>query len=652
MPNFCSRPAYGLIAILLTVLPALAQAQAMPESVPQPSAPDLDPETPMAPMPDIGVAWPTLERDATEAETEKSSIVADAEQRYTVRIEGIAEKDLIEIEQRFDELSALKAGESKPVNVAQLNRRASEDGDLLNSLLRSRGFYDADIETRVEQEIPGRLIVRLIAEVGPLYRFGDVDVKGLASLGDKAKEARDIFAVETKDAVDAVDVMTGKAELETELRRKGHPFATVSEPEIVVDHDTRSATLSMKVDPGSERRYGSFIVKGSKPPFGAKHVATIARFKPGQLYDEVDLEDLRRALIATSLVSVAEVKPVEGKDSGTADIAVTLEPAPYHTIAASAGYDTGEGVRAELSWTHRNFIEPEGALTLHGIAGTREQLGGAALRMSNFKRRDQVLNARIAVRHVNLSAYDARTFEVAAGIERQSNIIWQKKWTWSAGFELLTSDERDAALSTRATYFIGAVPLMLQYDGSDNLLDPTRGFRLSGRLSPELSLQAGTFGYAKAQIDASAYLPAGKSVTLAGRIRVGTIAGAPRSRVAPSRRFYAGGGGSVRGYAYQLIGPRDANNDPIGGKSLAEFALEARVRTPLLDHSISFVPFIDGGAVSDTKIADFKQFRFGAGLGVRYHSSFGPIRVDVGTPLNPQKGDPRVTVYVSLGQAF
>jgi translocation and assembly module TamA len=643
-PRFRSALANAALAL---ALPAAAEAQETPAVV---IPPTLDPETPLAPMPDIGVAWPTLEPDASEPV--KSSIVADAEQRYTVRIEGIAEKDLIEIEQRFDELSALKAGESKPVNVAQLNRRANEDADLLNSLLRSRGFYDADIETRVEQEVPGSLIVRLIAEPGPLYHFDDVKVTGLAALGDKANDARDIFAVESKDAVDTVDVLTGKAELETELRRKGHPFATVSEPEVVVDHDTRSATLTMDVNPGTERRYGKFIVKGKKPPFGAKHVATIARFKPGQLYDEANLEDLRRALIATGLVSVADVKPVEGAATDTADVAVTLEPAPYHTIAASAGYDTGEGVRAELSWTHRNFIKPEGALTLHGIAGTREQLAGAALRMSNFRRRDQILNARIAVQHANLSAYDARTFEVAAGIERPSNIIWQKKWTWSAGFELLTSDERDTTLGTRATYFIGALPLMLQYDGSDSLLDPTKGFRLSGRIAPELSFQGGTFGYTKAQIDASAYLPAGKTITLAGRVRVGTIAGAGISNLAPSRRFYAGGGGSVRGYAYQLLGPRDLQNNPIGGKSLAEFSLEARVRTPLLDHSISFVPFLDGGAVSDTKIADFKQFRFGAGVGLRYHSSFGPIRVDVGTPLNPQKGDPRVTVYVSLGQAF
>src|SRR6185436_13632198 len=168
------------------------------------------------------------------------------------------------------------------------------------------------------------------------------------------------------------------------------------------------------------------------------------------------------------------------------------------------------------------------------------------------------------------------------GIERQSNIFWQKVWTWSVGAELTASDEEDVDLATgttrRRTFFIGAVPAYLGYDGSNDLLDPTSGFRLSGRLSPEVSLQSGSFVYARAQIDGSFYQPVSDAATIAGRIRLGTIVGAGRDDVAPSRRFYAGGGGSVRGYSFQALGPRDpVFDDPIGGRSLTEFALEARV---------------------------------------------------------------------------
>jgi translocation and assembly module TamA len=138
-------------------------------------------------------------------------------------------------------------------------------------------------------------------------------------------------------------------------------------------------------------------------------------------------------------------------------------------------------------------------------------------------------------------------------------------------------------------------------------------------------------------------------VVLAARTRLGTILGAPRDAVAPSRRFYAGGGASVRGYGYQSIGPRDPNNDPIGGRSLTEFAVEARIRA---FRNFGIVPFIDAGNIYTDPLPRFTDFRYGAGLGVRYYSNFGPIRLDVGTPLNRQPGDSRIAVYVSLGQAF
>ena len=135
---------------------------------------------------------------------------------------------------------------------------------------------------------------------------------------------------------------------------------------------------------------------------------------------------------------------------------------------------------------------------------------------------------------------------------------------------------------------------------------------------------------------------------IAGRVRLGSIVGASRERIAPSRRFYSGGGGSVRGYGYQHIGPMDVNGDPVGGRSLAEFSIETRVRFG----DFGIVPFLDGGNVYSSSMPRLTGLRYGAGLGVRYHTSFGPIRVDVGTPLNPSKGDARVAVYVSLGQAF
>lgn len=616
----------------------------------------LDPSAPLDPLPGLGVPWPDMEQESgDDIAVAPDASIADAagERTYVVRVEGLEGIRAAGLLDQFAELSTLQANREDPANAAQVDRRAREDEELMAELLRAYGYYDALVRTRVERtETANRFVVTLEVEPGPQYSFAEVSLPGLEAAGEDAAALREAFGVQVGAPIDAAAVTTGEAALRLELGRRGYAFAEVGELDIRVDHDTRTATLVLPVEPNGERRFGRIVVEGT-PLFSARHIERIARFEPGDEYEAPLLDDLRRALVATGLVSSVVIRPIDDPDSRTVDIAVALEPAPMRTIAGAAGYGTGEGVRLEASWQHRNLIKPEGAVTFRGVAGTREQLLSATLRRNNFIERDQVLTAQVAASHVERDAYEANTFLVGGGIERQTNIIWQKKWTWAVGADLIATDERDvdidSGMTRRRTFFIGALPATLSYDGSNDLLDPTEGFRLSGRFSPEASLQDGTFFYARAQIDGSVYQPVSEKVTIAGRARLGSIVGAARDRIAPSRRFYAGGGGSVRGYGFQRLGPRDPIfDDPIGGRSLAEFALEARVRVG----DFGIVPFIDAGNIYESSLPELDDLRFGAGLGVRYHTSFGPIRVDVGTPLNRRRGDPRVAVYVSLGQAF
>lgn len=678
-------------ALFAWPVPALAQvagtldaADAAPPVAPQgPDLPAPGPLSPMDDLPDIGIAWPDLDapdeapaataespppappaapgtapaqiaQPAPPAETPPAaSVDADAQRRYRIVIDGLdglaVAKD--RLRGQFDALSALVAGERKDANVAQIDRRARSDESMLRELLRAHGYYDARVRTRVEGQGGGVVTVTLIADAGEVYHFSAVELAGLEAAGDKAESLRNAFPVKQDDVVDAAAVNAAVAGLKVALGREGFPFGKIEEPDIVIDHDTHAATLKLAVVPEHARRFGHIEIQG-RQLFSVKHLGRIARFSPGDPYDSAKVDDFRRALIQTGLVSSVTITPRAGATSDTVDMVVALERAPRRTIAGELGYGTGEGLRAEVSWQHRNLIKPEGAVTFRGVAGTQEQLIGAQLRRNNFKDRDRVLTAQVLASHTNRDAYDARTLTLGAGLERQTNIIWQKDWTWSLGAELLASDEKDVVGATniprRRTFFIAAAPTSLSYDGSDDLLNPMRGFRLAGRVSPEVSFQGSPFAYVKTQFDATGYVPLSDRATIAGRVRVGSILGASRDRIAPSRRFYAGGGGSVRGYGYQRIGPRDLNNDPIGGRSLAEFSLEARVRFG----NFGVVPFLDGGNLYTDALPDFSGLRYGTGLGVRYYSSFGPIRVDVGTPLDRRPGDARVAVYVSLGQAF
>ena len=643
---------------------ALAAAPALGQTAPPPPADptELDPNAPLAPMPDLGVEWPELDAreaappaDATAPDGKAQTTEAAGNLRYTLEVDGLSSVGIgEEVITAFRKQSTLEAERKDPANAAQIGRRASADAALLTELLRSQGYYDAAVEPRTERS-GDALRVILTADPGPQYRFASVELPGLEAAGPEAAKLRESFPVKAGDPVIAQDVIAAGVALTTALGEQGYAEAKVGEQDVEINHQTHLATLSLPVTPGPVAQFGQIRV-GGRPPFSARHLATIARFRPGEQFQRSKIDDLRRALIATTLVANATIKLVPLQGGRVVDLDVQLEPAPSHTIAGEIGYGTGQGALIEATWTDRNFFNPEGALTLRGILGSKEQLAGVQFRRSNFRQRDQTLDLQFTGSHQKFDAYEARTVLLSGRIERLSNFIWQKTWTWSYGAQLLATDERgvfnSAGIKDTRTFFIAALPLTIGYDGSDNLLDPTKGFRLGGWISPEYSGHGQSLTYARGQFDASAYYPASERVVVAGRIRLGTIAGASAFDLAPSRRFYSGGGGSVRGYGYQELGPKDMDGDPIGGRGLAEFAIESRIRLSQFGGNFGVVPFFDGGSLTTKAMPDFSNWRFAAGVGLRYYSLFGPIRIDVGVPLNRQKGDGPVAVTVSLGQAF
>ncbi len=639
------RPRVALAVLLLS-----AAGGAAPLCAQQTAEPAIDPNAPMAPLGELGVDWPDMTA-APDAATAKDA-APESEVRYRMVVEGL---DDVGLGERYKALSALDKDKTAE-NVAQLDRRAREDIATIETLLRAGGWYAGNTTSEIR---PGETkgaptTVTLTVDPGPRYTFSKVDV--ITPDESPRSLVLETLRVRAKEPVDAAVVLAGETHILTQLPNKGYPFVKIGDRDLLIDHDSQTAEYTVPVTPGPRVRFGSILLE-DKTLMGPRHVASLARFAPGQLYDARQTEDLRRALVATGLFSSVALRPVltgmEVDGDQLVDIDVSTLRAPPRTVTAQAGYSTGEGIRTELSWQHRALIRPEGALTARGVVGTQEQRLAGELRFHNFRERDNVLLLRTEASHENRSAYTARTFTIAGNLTRETNLIWQKLWTYSYGAEFTATDETDTDLarnlSRRRTFLIASAPLTLGYDGSDDLLDPKRGFRLAARVGPEVSFQNSAFGYLRAQVDGSAYKPfARDKYVLAGRLRFGTIFGASRDRIAPSRRFYAGGGGSVRGFGYQDIGPKDAFDDPIGGRSLAEAAIELRARFG----NFSIVPFLDGGQIYTGPIPRFDSFRLGTGIGVRYHTGFGPIRIDVGTPINRQRGESRVAVYVALGQAF
>lgn len=648
---------------------------------------ELESDAPMPDLPGIEIAWPEeieiepLQALEPEAGIEFVQLLDDRQEVALEDAETLQLSDTLvlgfpqkeppfsergDFVSRFEALSTIENLEDDEDNVAQLAARAREDEELLGNLLRVYGYFDGEIirsigarEVGADDAAAGPR-VRFDVIPGPRYAYGTIDLGDLASAPD-GPALREAFAIRSGDFLQSDVIIQQRFNLDRQLGETGYAFAEIDEPELLIDHARVEGDLTMPVRPNGKYAFGEVI--SSDPEFlSSKHLAEIARFDAGDVYRRSLELDLRRAITATGLVSNVTITPREtaapqGDQPGVVEIEVGMERAKLRTISGAIGYGSEEGLRLQASWEHRNLFPPEGSLRLRGIAGTREQLAGVTFRKNNFHGRDKVLTLDAYASTIDGEAYDANTVAITGSYERTSTLLFQKPLSWAVGAEILATDERNRVIGgiprPRQTYFIASVFGRGTIDTSDSLLDPTRGFRLSGYLAPEVSQTAGDqFFYLRNQADAAYYQSVNERTVIAGRLRFASIQGAPTYAIAPSRRLYAGGGGSVRGYGYQAIGPKNDLGEPTGGRSLVEASVEARIGTGFLDGAVSVVPFFDLGAVSIDTVPDFRFVKYGVGIGLRYATGFGPIRVDVGVPLNPDSDDSPVAVYISLGQAF
>jgi len=630
-------------------LPPLDGAVPAPTPVPAPSPPDPDLLRPLTPLSAADTTVPAVPPVAA------SAVLPDI--RYRVEIAGLK---AVGVEDRFRGLSALLAKGRKAANEAQVRSRADDDVELAERLLNSEGYYDGAASV-VIGPLPDRddeLVVALTATPGQRYRFGSIAVTG--AWPEPLRLARAALTLTMGAPIIADDVLAAEANVALRLPQQGYPFVKAGERGIVLDDTTPIGDYSLPVSAGARASFGGVRVTGD-PVLSAAHVALLPRFSRGELYDSRRIEDLRQALIATSLLSSVSLEPVATGHTNTdgteaVDILAHEVRGTSRSLAATAGYSTGEGIKVTGAWTLRNLFPPEGALITTAVAGTLEQSLGVQFVRSNAGQRDRTVQTGLSVARQRFDAYAAETVDLSAGISRASTPIWQKRWTYSVGAELIGSRETrfDAIILERDanTYLIAALPLQLGYDRSNSLLDPTTGFRLTGRLSPEIQQRASGSSafdtYARSLFEATGYYPVTKAIVLAGRARLGAIVGASRDAIAPSRRLYLGGGGSVRGFGYQQLGPKDIDNRPIGGRGLTEFAVEARYRFG----NFGIVPFVDAGRVGVEPTPSLDGLRFGTGIGARYYTSFGPLRFDIATPIARRAGESRIAVYISIGQAF
>ncbi len=597
---------------------------------------------------------PITEFDTTPvAEAAPVNDEATVEIRYAMRVTGL---EAVGLDDEFESLSALEDGDGVAANAAIIGARAREDESLAVRLMKSLGYYDATAVATIEQA-PGNaggVTAVLTAVPGPLYKIGSIKIEADATVPPNL--IADNFALRVGEPIDAIRVQAAEAAVSLALPQTGYPFAEVGQRDILLDEVKQTGDYLLPVTIGPRASFRGIQTEGTKV-FEADHIDVLSRFKRDDLFDTRKVDDLRDALIATSLFSTVTVEPVKTGEAGPdgteyVDLMVRQTAGPPRTLAGEVGFSTGQGFRAEVSWTHRNLFPDEGALIGTGVLGTQEQGASATFRRSNAGKRDRTFQIVASALRSDLAAFTGLTGTLSARVSYDSTPIWQKPLTYSYGVELVGTSEDGFDFTRndrrRNIYFIGALPLFAGWDKSDNLLNPTRGYRVKLNVSPETSVRGAVRPYARVMGEGTIYYPVTDAIVIGGRARFGTIQGIERNDLAPSRRYYGGGGGSVRGFGYQELGPRGPDGKPVGGRSFNEFAIEARYRFG----DLGIVPFIDAGQVYESGMPQLSNIRFGAGIGGRVYTNFGPLRLDVATPIGRKAGESKIALYISIGQAF
>ncbi|HYC05296.1 MAG TPA: autotransporter assembly complex family protein [Azospirillaceae bacterium] len=652
-----------LASCLCIPAPALAQAPALSQAPPQLPTTGEEPRG-------TGPASQTQSTDPQAAPADPELIPEQSEERerreertgtrYDVEIQGVEENWLRELLGGISSLMNLR--DEPPPSPIGLRSRARADEERLMAALRSEGFYDSSLEVEVTLEPePAKAVIQV--RPGERYRLREVlaltpQGKTLPSGPVDPKE----IELEPGEPARGPDIVSAQDALTSVLAKKGYAYARVEDRRLVVDHATRTMDVTFVVDPGPEVRLGTVQFVGLEK---LKEKAAQRRipWKPGAEYRPELLNEGRDELSDLQVFDAVRLRipdkaPADtGEGPVTVPVTAEVTERERHFIGFGAEYSTADGFGANAYWGHRNLLggaerfrvgaELSGiGRTAFGDPGSFDYRLTTEYLEPDFLARNQQLKLSALLVSESPEAFSREAAILTALVERE----FFKGFTGTAGITFEQSKVTENLQTTKNT-LIG-FPVGVTWDNSDDLLNPTRGFRVSGVVTPYAALLGDSSSFVIARTVGSLYIPfdeEGRTVA-AGRLALGTAMGGKVLNVPADKRFYAGGGGSVRGYGYQRVGPRDPENDPLGGRSLFEVGAEVRFR---VTESIGLVPFIDGGNVYTTEYPDLTEnLRWGAGLGVRYYSPLGPVRLDVGVPINKQRGDASWQLYISIGQAF
>lgn len=566
------------------------------------------------------------------------------------QIQGVDDRALRDAIQR-----ALAESDQPARSRSEARRRARQAGEDAIAVLRAEGYYAYTVEPDVTDGEPPAAVVKIAP--GQVFLIADPQIAWSGSPPDEGVRQRAAAAMRLTvgEPGRSADIVGAEGRIVAQVAKLGYADVAAEPREVIVDHADHTVRPTFRIMAGELVRLDGVevVTKGRTNP---QWVARLAPWVTGDVYDPEDVAELERRLRDTAVYDSISVT-LAGADKATAEglrpVVVTLSDRRARTIELGAGYSTSEGAGVDARWIRYNQRSRADTTTYALRFAKLEQRLGAEISLPHWRRPQQTLKLNSSVFRNDTDAYNETGATIGVDLTRRRQTTAYR--TFGISFDLSQTKEqvsRNGSIAGRKLNLATLAGLVAYaWDFSDSILDPKRGWRLEARAEPTYVAGDTSVPYLKLAAQGSAYLPFGRqdSTVIAARLKMGAIAGGSVLDVPASRRFFSGGGGSVRGYAYQGIGPRLSDNTPQGGVSLIETSLEVRQK---ITDRWSGVAFIDAGAIGTQQTPKREDLRAGAGFGIRYDLGFGPIRADIAAPLGRRKGDPRFQIYLSIGQSF
>lgn len=566
---------------------------------------------------------------------------------YEIEIIG-APSDTIE-RVAEDSLALFVEQDDGAASLAFLRRRAEGDLKVLESVLRADGFILPTITVLVAPptEDDDKAKVTLTIEPGAYYKLaehilrlenanpvqGDVDGAAYGSPVDGPAAAVDIIAAE--DAVIA------------SLQRDGYAYAKFTGREVLADPEKSVLFVTSDIDVGNKYVFGPTTFEGVTS-VDMDYLRSYIEWNEREIFDGAKTRDLQQALARTELFSSVSVdRPDMPPEGGVLPVVVHVEERLPRTFSAGLRLNTDLGVEVGTSVVHRNLLGRNETVGVRAEVNSKSSLIGLDATLPQFRKSGQDFVASVEFEDSAEDAFEGQIASSKIGLERQLD----DRWRAGVGLSIEFGDITDSGITQDSLVF--GIPLTASYDSVRDKFDPRNGARLTAELTPYTGQVNGRdvqFLRSDGKISFYRRLDDDGGVIFATRFRAGSIIADDVRDVPAQLRLFSGGGGSVRGFVTDGIGPKDQQGDPRGGLSVLEAGAELRLR---FTETLGGVGFVEAGIVDDDPIPDaVGDIREAAGLGVRYFSPVGPVRADIAMPLDRQAGEDSYQFYLSIGQAF